>query len=128
MGCLFAVFTLPYTFIRWVIANGWKGVIVLVVVLVVSLVGFFVISAQVKSAMAPKPTPALVAAPLPSVKAAPFLVETPTRTYYALKAAANKDGTVTMTDWWEFLKGKWTLTKGTLVLDKTFGQATIRRR
>jgi hypothetical protein len=127
MGCLFAVFTIPYNFIRWVIANGWKGLIVLVVVLVAILIGYFVIQGQINQVMAPKPT-APVNVALPSLKAAPFQINTPTRTYYALKAAANRDGTVMMTDWWEFLKGKWTLTKGTLVLDKTFGTATIRRR
>jgi hypothetical protein len=128
MGCLFAVFTIPVNFVRWVFANGWKGVIVLAVVLVVIITGYAVISCEVKKAMAPKPTPAVSTVALPSVKTAPFRIDTPTRTYYALKAVANKDDTVTLTDWWEFLKGKWTLTKGTLVLDKTFGNATIRRR
>lgn len=130
LGCLLAIFTVPYNLIRWVIDNGWKGVAVLVTVLVAILIGYFVIQGAINKAMAPSKPPAATinAAAAPSAKAAPFLVETKSRSYYAVQAVRNKDDTVTMTGYYELISGKWTFTKGVLVLDKTFGNATIKRR
>lgn len=122
MGCLMA----PFSFIKWAFTNGIKGFIVLGIVLVLLLSGFFVIRHEINSTNT-KPAASNQVA-LPSVKLAPYQVDTWSRTYYAAKAVKNKDGTTTMTDYYELLKNKWTLTKGSFTFTKDFGDVKIRRR
>lgn len=129
MGCLVGLIMLPFNFFRYMFTNGLKGYIIGGVVLVGLLVGFFVIRGAIHEAMTPD-TPAAVTQqiPLPARDLAPYEVKTHSRTYYAYRAVKDKDGTVTMTDYYELLGGRWTLTKGVLVLDKNYGTVTIRKR
>jgi hypothetical protein len=122
--------TLPFQFLRWTFTNGWKGIIVLVVVIVILLTGFFVIRGQINASMnngKPAATQ-IVQNGLPTLKQAPYEVSTWSRIYYAAKAIKNKDGTTTMTDYWQVINKKWDLTRGTLILDESFGVVTITKR
>lgn len=123
----------PFRFLRWAFTNGWKGIIVLMVVIVVVLVGFFVMRHYIAESMndgkpAPSATPVQVTAGLPTAKQAPYEVHTWSRTYYAVKAVKNKDGTTTITDYWEVNKNRWIFTKGSYNLDESFGKVTIIKR
>lgn len=127
MGCLLA----PFSFLKWAFTNGWKGIIVLIVVLIMVVVGFFVIKGKVDESMKNDSKPAVTATVQPGVpsnKTAPFLVRTWSRNYYAVKAVQDKDGSVTMTGYWESINGKWVERKGVLDLDPTFGKITIQKR
>lgn len=121
-GCLLA----PFSFLKWAFTNGVKGYVILGIVIIALLIGFFVIRGVVHDAMTPDPVPAVEQIPARSV--APYEVTTWSRTYYAKLAVKAKDGIVTMTDYWEFINGKWTLTKGTFTFDKTFGDVSIKKR
>lgn len=126
MGCLGGIFNIPIAFFRWTFTNGKKGYIVLGITILVLVVGFFLVRAQIDKAMNP---PAPVTIVLPSATAAPYQVDTWSRQYYAAKAVQGKDGSVTMTDYWELKSNKWKLTKGVLVLDAaSYGKLTVKRR
>lgn len=129
MGCLIGLFTLPIAFIRWVFTNGVKGYIVGGVVVIALLVGFFMIRGAVHEAFTPDKPPVTQQAVLPARSVAPYEVKTNSRTYYAKLAVKDKStGAVTMTDYYELLGGRWTLTKGVLVLDKNYGTVTVTKR
>lgn len=128
MGCLIAFVLLPFTFLKWCFTSGWKGIIVLVIVLALLIAGYVVIRGEIDKQINP-PKPASETAIKPSIQSAPFIVQTTSRTYYSSSALKDGDGNVTMVDYWEFNKGEWKLTKGVLVLDVvSYGQITIKER
>lgn len=129
---MFTIIAAPFRFLRWAFTNGWKGIIVLMVVIVLVIVAFFVMRHYITESMNDgKPaasTIVQVTAGLPTAKQAPYEVTTWSRTYYAVKAVKNKNGSVTMTDYWEVNKNKWIFTKGLLNLDESFGKVSIKKR
>ena len=126
MGCLIAFVLLPFTFIKWCFTSGWKGIIVLVIVVALLITGYVVIRGQIDKEINPAPAQTAI---LPSVQTAPFLVQTTSRSYFASSASKDADGNVTMIDYWEFNSGEWKLNKGDLVLDaRSYGQISIRER
>lgn len=64
---------------------------------------------------------------LPDITAAPYSVTTPTHLYYAVKATANADGSVTMNGWYENLDGNWTLHDEEILLPKVLKPVVKRR-
>ena len=54
----------------------------------------------------------------PESSVAPYEVSTRTRIYYASKAVANTDNSVTMYGWYENLNGKWVLHDKEITLPK----------
>lgn len=128
MGCLlliFMPFVLIYKFVRWALSNGAKGWIILAVVVIFGLIGFSVVKSAITHGNS---KPAAVSIPAPSSNEAPFVVHTSSRMYYAKQAVKAKDGTVTMTVYWELSGGKWNKNNGTFTLDKSFGNVTIEKR
>lgn len=112
LGCLMA----PVQFLKWCFTNGIKGLIVLGIVVVVVLAGFFVIRSSINAQAQPDKTKPTYTINLPSAKEAPYVIQTRSRTYYAALATKDKAGNVTMTDYWEWLGGKWTQNRGILKL------------
>jgi hypothetical protein len=127
MGCLFFIFAGPVKFLRWSFTHGWKGLIVLVVVVVFLLIGISATRSAVNEASITNP-PAAPAIVLPGRNTAPYKIVTSSRIYYAAMAVKAKDATVTITDYWELIRGDWTINKGVLVLDKYYGEVTITKR
>jgi hypothetical protein len=127
-----SLFTLPFRFLKWTFTNGLKGIIVLVVVIVLLLIGYFTIRHYIDESMNQGKPPVTasteITAGLPTSKEAPYQVLTWSRTYYAVKAVKNKDGTVILTDYWQVLNKKWVFTKGTFKLDESFGTLTVKKR
>lgn len=126
LGCLLGIFTVPYRFLKWCFTNGWKGIAVFIVAAVVIVVGVVMITNTFKKDIKPEPTKAEIT--IPTVKQAPYLVTTSSRYYYADKAVKDKDGVVTMTDYWELKGEEWVKQDKTLVLDNKYGEVKIRKR
>ena len=128
---MFTIIAAPFKFLHWSFTNGWKGIIVLMVVIVALIIGFFVIRHSINDSMGP-PKPAVnvnqVTAGLPSTKEAPVEISTKSREYYARQVRKEKDGTITMVDYWQVVNKKWIFTKGSFNLDETFGKVTVRKR
>lgn len=132
MGCLTGIFVYPFRFLKWAFTNGWKGLAVLGVVIIIIVVGVFYIKSHVpafgKTATTTTTTTTAAVTGLPSAKEAPFMVVTPTRYYYAFNAIKSKDGIVTLTTYWELINNEWIKRDTTLVIDKLFGEVKIKRR
>lgn len=129
MGCLVGLFTFPVMFIRWCIANGWKGLIVGGIVAVVLFAGIVTVksSCDAKPNQEAKLQQAIEAQQIPSVKQAPFLVTTISRYYYA-KEAKQKDGITTMTVYWELTNGKWERQDYLELPESEYGKVTVSKR
>lgn len=126
---MIGLLALPFRFLRWTFTNGWKGIIVLAAVFIFLVVGIVITRHSINEANNPRPAAVSVQdQTIPTTKAAPYLVTTPSRRYFAVKAVQNKAGVVTMTDYYQVVNKKWTLTKGVLVLDASFGKVTLDRR
>ena len=129
IGCLFGMFVYPFRFFKWCFTNGWKGVIVLVLVFVALIIGILLTRHSVNEANSPKPAAVSIQdKSIPAVKDAPYLVKTTSRKYYAVKVVKDKKGVITMTDYYDLINKKWTLIKGVLVLDANYGKVTLDRR
>lgn len=118
IGCLLGIFVLPYRFLKWGFTSGIKGYIVLGATVIILLVGFFMIRSSINDQITPPQQQQTYELNLPDRYAAPFKVDTTTRSYYAKLAVKDKKtGDVTMTDWWELIGRKWTKNQGVMVLD-----------
>lgn len=78
--------------------------IIIRLLIIVAIIGFGFFIYQ---ACAGTPIVQKIDKTLPDVSAAPYDVATVTRTYKAVRAVANDDGSVTMTGWYEQIDGKW---------------------
>jgi len=134
MGCLLGIFGGIGNGLRWCFTNSWKGLVVLAVVIVVLIVGFNVVKGKLSNISNPlSPTTATTTAPsqqigVPSIKDAPFIVQTTSRYYFATRAVKDKKTNITtMTGYWSLSGNKWI--KGeSLVMGKEFGDVKIVRR
>ena len=63
----------------------------------------------------------------PSVAKAPFQVQTYSRTYYAQKVEG-KSPDITMTNYYQMMNDRWTLTKRSITLNRNFGIVTVKDR
>jgi hypothetical protein len=130
MGCLVELFIWPFRIIRWCFTNGWKGLIV-GLVLASAITVFVVVGinkfSPAKTNTGKTTTTTQVITGLPDKKAAPFLVTTNTRFYYAEKATKDKAGTVTLQNYWELMGNQW-VQRTSLVLGHEFGEVKIQRR
>ena len=123
MGCLFA----PFRFLKWTFTNGWKGLIVLVIVAAI-IVGVVVgIKNGIKKATVTKPTTTVVDSTIPNKFQAPYIVVTPSRYYYA-KKAVKKDGITTLTGYWVYESDEWVAKSGQLVMGQQYGKVVITKR
>jgi hypothetical protein len=132
MGCLLAVFVYPFRFLKYCFTNGWKGLIILAVVIVIGVIGFVVVKSNlpnigIGTTTTTVKTATTTIAGVPSTNEAPFVVITQSRYYYA-KKAVQKDGITTLTTYWEQVGNKWVKFDTTLTLDRMFGKVTIKRR
>jgi hypothetical protein len=64
---------------------------------------------------------------LPNIKTVPWQISTVTNLYYSVNATENKDKSVTMTDWYEQVKGKWRFHKGNETLSAILQPKVSRR-
>lgn len=126
-GCLLSPVS---SFYWWVKDNGTKGIIVAGAVILVLIIGIYAVSTAVIDSMNPyNPTLEEQAGFLPPPrKDAPYKVTTQTRIYYAMIAIDNGDSSVTMTNYYEWLGGEWTLHTGVFVLDKNYGDIEVKKR
>lgn len=129
MGCLLTIILWPFYLIRWAYRNGWKGWVVFAVVVIAVLIGFFVIRGEINKAMNPEQTQVADQVVLPGETIAPYVIQTWSRIYYAAEAVKDKDGNVTMTDYWELNGGEWKRIETTLILDAaSYGDVIVSRR
>lgn len=127
-GCLLAPLKILGDFLRWCFTTGWKGLIILGICVILAVAGTCQVSKAVRGAITPTPkTTQVTEIPTPAKSAAPYIVRTPSRYYYALKAVQKK-GITTMTDYWELTQNKWVLHKGTLIMGEEYGKVTVSRR
>ena len=134
MGCLLGIFGGIGRFLHWSFTNSWKGFVVLAVVIIILIVGFNVVKGKLSNISNPlSPTTAATTTPsqqigVPSLKDAPFIVQTTSRYYFATRAVTDKvNGVTTLTGYWSLSGNKWV--KGEkLALGKEFGDVKIVRR
>lgn len=100
MGCLASVFSGIGHFLKWSFTNGWKGVIVLLLVVALVWVGVC------QCSKITRPAPTAGADREPTVTEAPYLVETFARYFYATRIRWHGDR-LTMTRYWEQVGGSW---------------------
>lgn len=131
IGCLFGIFVWPFRFIKWCFTNGWKGAITGLVLVVIITIGVIVgvnkLSPSKANTGKTTTTTTQVITGLPTKKEAPYLVTTATRYYYAEKATKDKQGIVTLQNYWELIGSKW-VKQGSLILGHEFGEVSIKRR
>jgi hypothetical protein len=125
-GCLIAPLTALWHFLRWCFTTGWKGLLVLVLVVAIALFAYCKINTAVRGAITPKTTTQTTIA-IPTKVEAPYLVKTSTRYYYAFKVV-QKDGITTMAGYWSLEGAKWVFYEETLVLGAEFGKVTVSKR
>lgn len=129
-GCLIAPLTALWHLLRWCFTTGWKGLLVLVLVVAIALFAYCKVNTAVRGVITPKTTAKTTIAatiPIPSKAEAPYVVYTSTRYYYAVKAVQKK-GVTTLTGYWEWLDKKWTFNPNILVMDKEFGKVLVSKR
>jgi hypothetical protein len=127
-GCLLAPLKYLWAFLRWCFTSGWKGVIVLIVVaVIVVVIGVSINNAVTKKSATPTATVPASVASVPSKFQAPYIVQTPSRYYYA-KVVVQKNGVTTMTGFWSLDGKQWVPHTETLVMGKEYGKVTVSKR
>ncbi len=126
-GCLLSPLKVLWTFVRWCFYSGWKGLIILGICIILAIVGTCQVNKAVRGVISPTPKTTIETIAVPTKAQAPYIVKTPSRYYFALKAVQKK-GITTMTNYWELEKDKWVLHKGILVMGTEFGKVTVAKR
>lgn len=130
MGCLIGLFVYPFRFLKWAVTNGWKGLIVLAVVVIILIIGFVTVKDALPiGADSKKPAATAKATPvtIPTIKEAPYQVTTISRVYYA-REAKTKDKVTTMRDYYELINGKWIKQSYLELPESEFGKVIVGKR
>ena len=124
MGCLL----FPFKFIGYLFGKfkWWVAVLILAGIGLVLTTAFN----AVRPVVSPKPAAtATTNVTIPTVKQAPYIVNTATRQYYTKRATTGKDGTVVMEGYWEAVGNKWTYRDNTVSMTvAVYGKVTVVKR
>lgn len=131
MGCALVIggiLKAIFKFFHFCFTNGWKGFVVLGVIIVFSLVVYNVVHSQLNTPE--KSIVEQIKITIPSLSVAPYIVETATRYYYTAEAIRdNITGIVTMQSYWELIGNKWQEIQQSISLDPdVFGNIKIGKR